>query len=48
MRLLEQRIIASLLLLLGFSFLLISLYSGQLEQILDLVKTALKASIIGL
>jgi len=48
MKLPEQRITASLLLLLGFSFLLIALYSGQLEHTLNLVKTALEAAVIGL
>ncbi|MCD6242954.1 hypothetical protein J7K06_04650 [Candidatus Bathyarchaeota archaeon] len=47
MKLSEQRIMASLLLLLGFSFLLIALYSGQLDYILNLIKSALKAAIIG-
>jgi uncharacterized membrane-anchored protein YjiN (DUF445 family) len=47
MELSEQRLIASLMLLLGFSFLLIATYTGQLDYVLNLVKTILKAATVG-
>jgi hypothetical protein len=44
----EQRIIGSLLLLLGFTLLTIGLYTGQLAVVLEIVKKAFTTSIIGL
>jgi hypothetical protein len=44
----EQRVIASLLLLLGVTFLIIGLYSGQLETVLEIVKKIFEASVAGL
>jgi len=43
----EKRIIGSLILLLGFSFLLIGLYSGQLTSILNFVKTVFQPAVAG-
>jgi len=43
----EQRMIGSLLLLLGFTMLTIGLYTGQLAVVLDLVKKVFTVSIIG-
>jgi len=42
-----RRVIGSLLLLLGVSFLTIGLYSGQLDIVIDIVKRILEASIAG-
>jgi hypothetical protein len=44
----EQRIIGSLLLLLGFTSLAIGLYTGQLAVVLDLIKKVFTASVFGL
>jgi hypothetical protein len=44
----EQRVIGSLLLLLGVTFLIIGLYSGQLETVLEIVKKIFEASVAGL
>jgi len=44
----EQRIIGSLLLLLGFTFLTIGLYTGQLAVVLDIIKKVFTVSVIGL
>lgn len=38
----EKRIIGALLLLLGFSFLAIGMYTGQLDRIIELLKAAFK------
>ena len=39
----ERRIIGALLLLLGFSFLAISIYNGQLETLMKMLSTILQA-----
>jgi len=39
----ESRVIGSLLLLLGFSFLAIAAYTGQLNVLVELLKTAFKS-----
>lgn len=44
----EQRVIGSLLLFLGVTFLTIGLYSGQLETVLEIVKKIFGASVAGL
>jgi hypothetical protein len=44
----EQRVIGSLLLLLGITFLIVGLYSGQLETVLEIVKRIFEASVAGL
>ncbi len=44
----EQRVIGSLLLLLGITFLTIGLYSGQLRTVLEIMKTIFEASVAGL
>jgi len=44
----EQRVIGSLLLLLGLTFLIVGLYSGQLEFVLEIVKRIFEASVAGL
>lgn len=44
----EQRVIGSLLLLLGMTFLTIGLYSGQLRTVLEIMKTIFEASVAGL
>lgn len=38
----ERRVIGALLLLLGVSFLAVSVYTGQLDEIVDMLKTAFK------
>ncbi|MFQ6073730.1 MAG: hypothetical protein ACE5KC_00785 [Candidatus Bathyarchaeia archaeon] len=43
----EQRVIGSLLLLLGITFLIIGLYAGQLDAVLEIVKTIFEASVAG-
>jgi hypothetical protein len=43
----EQRIIGSLLLLLGFTTLTIGLYTGQLAVVLDIIKKVFTVSILG-
>ena len=48
MELLEKRLIASLLLLLGFSSLLIAAYTGQLDYVLDLIKGIIESTVAGL
>jgi len=47
MELLEQRLIASLLLLLGFSSLLIAAYTGQFDYVLNLIKGIIESTAIG-
>ena len=44
----EQRVIGSLLLLLGITFLTIGLYTEQLNVVLEIVKTIFEASVAGL
>jgi hypothetical protein len=44
----EQRVVGSLLLLLGITFLAIGLYSGQLTTVLEIVRTIFEASVAGL
>lgn len=38
----ERRVIGALLLLLGVSFLAVSVYTGQLDEIVEMLKTAFK------
>jgi hypothetical protein len=38
----ERRVIGALLLLLGVSFLAVGIYTGQLDVIVDMLKTALR------
>ncbi|MEM3576941.1 MAG: hypothetical protein QXX51_00600 [Candidatus Bathyarchaeia archaeon] len=38
----EKRIIGALLLLLGFSFLAIGIYTGQVNRVIDLLKSMFK------
>lgn len=47
MNLSEQRLIASMFLLLGFSSLLIALYAGQLDYVLELIKSILESAVVG-
>ncbi len=42
-----RRVIGSLLLLLGISFLTIGLYTGQLGTIIEIVKRILEPSVAG-
>jgi hypothetical protein len=44
----EQRVIGSLLLLLGVTFLAIGLYTEQLNTVLEIVKTVFEASVAGM
>jgi hypothetical protein len=44
----EKRVISSLLLLSGLTFLAIGLYTGQLTVVLDLLKKNFEAAIAGL
>jgi hypothetical protein len=44
----EKRIIGSLILLLGLSFLLIGIYSGQLTLISEFVKNVFKPAVAGM
>lgn len=44
----EQRVIGSLLLLLGITFLTIGLYTGQLNTVLEILKTIFEASVAGM
>lgn len=44
----EQRVIGSLLLLLGVTFLTLGLYTGQLDTVSEIVKTIFEASVAGL
>ncbi len=48
MELSEQRLAASLILLLGITFLAIGLYSGQLNTVSELVKKIFEPSVAGL
>jgi hypothetical protein len=43
----EKRIIGSLLLLLGITFLTIGLYTGQLATVLEMVKKVFTVSVLG-
>jgi len=47
MELTEKRLIASLLLLLGFSSLLIAAYTGQLDYVLNLIKNVIESTMAG-
>ncbi len=38
----ERRVIGALLLLLGLSFLAVGVYTGQLDEIVEMLKTAFK------
>jgi hypothetical protein len=38
----ESRVIGALLLLLGVSFLAVSVYTGQLDEIVEMLKTAFR------
>lgn len=42
MDVLERRVIGALLLLLGVSFLAVGVYTGQLDEIVEMLKTAFK------
>ncbi len=44
----EQRVIGSLLLLLGMTFLTIGLYTEQLDTVLEIVKTIFESSVAGM
>lgn len=48
MELSEKRIIASLILLTGVTFLSIALYTGQLATIAELIRSIFEPSIAGL
>jgi hypothetical protein len=39
----ERRVIGALLLLLGVSFLAVGIYTGQLDVIVDMLKTAFRS-----
>ena len=43
----EQRIIGSLLLLLGFTLFAIGLYTGQLAVVLEMIKKVFTVSVFG-
>jgi hypothetical protein len=43
----EQRIIGSLILLAGISFLAIGLYTGQLTTVIEIISEVLNAAIAG-
>ena len=47
MNLLEQRIIGSLILLAGISFLAVGLYTGQLTTVIEIIDEVLNAAIAG-
>jgi hypothetical protein len=47
MNLPEQRIIGSLILLAGVSFLAVGLYTGQLTTVIEIVREVLNAAIAG-
>lgn len=38
----ERRVIGALILLLGVSFLAVSVYTGQLDEIVEMLKTAFR------
>jgi len=38
----ERRVLGALLLLLGVSFLAVGVYTGQLDEIVEMLKTAFK------
>jgi hypothetical protein len=44
----EKRVIGSLILLLGFSFLLVGVYSGQLTSIFAFVKNVFPPAVAGM
>lgn len=41
----ESRVIGALLLLLGVSFLAVGIYTGQLDSLIEMLKTAFRAAI---
>ena len=43
----EQRIVGSLLLLAGISFLAVGLYTGQLTTVIEIVREVINAAIAG-
>ena len=43
----EKRVIGSLLLLSGLTFITVGLYSGQLDYILELVKKVFETAVVG-
>jgi hypothetical protein len=43
----ERRVIGSLLLLLGITFLTLGLYTGQLEMVLRIVKEVFETALAG-
>jgi hypothetical protein len=47
MNLPEQRIVGSLILLAGVSFLAVGLYTGQLTTVIEIVREVLNAAIAG-
>jgi len=42
-----RRVIGSLVLLLGISFLTVGLYTGQVDRVMEIVKRILEASVAG-
>ncbi len=44
----ERRVIGSLLLLLGLTFLALGLYSGQLSYVLEFLKKVFESAVAGL
>lgn len=44
----EKRVIGSLLLLSGLSFISVGLYSGQLDYILEFLKRIFETAVVGL
>jgi len=42
-----RRVIGSLVLLLGFTFLAVGLHTGQLNTVIEIVKRILEASVAG-
>ena len=43
----QRRVIISLILLLGVTFLTVGLYSGQLDTVFEIVKRVLESSVAG-
>jgi len=43
----QRRVVISLILLLGISFLTVGLYSGQLDIVFEIVKRVLESSVAG-
>lgn len=42
MDILERRVIGALLLLLGVSFLAVGIYTGQVDEVIDMLKTVFR------